>query len=300
MAYRGKKKNGRVIDEAASESVVASETVTIVENDSDEASGHTVRAKSADRQARRAEKQREYAAKLRTEEAGLTVTSVAYPAQPVGGRTAVSAIDALATSEEREMPGALGSLSESERSVGERLVTAKYPQRVPEWTRRVHEKTGHLGGMIVWALMNVLAWPLVLALLASLVQIASTQFVPNFGTMVAQAFSNDVGLLLGSQDRFMFSWVMPVLFMTMVLALVSYGVVKWIVGHGLRYSHVVADGLFAGYGRSLVDDLKLRRWDKSGRKVRAAEVKARRQREKAMKKKRAEDIAAAKKSDDRL
>lgn len=180
------------------------------------------------------------------------------------------------------------------------LTTAVDPERVPQWTRVVNQKVGHVGGMALWAVMMLVAWPLLMMALWGMARAFSTVMVPTFGEDVASAFGNDLRALLGSQDRFMFSWVMPVLFLTMVLALLCYGIGKWIVGHGLRLSRRLAEGLFSGYGRSLAEDIRLRKWDKVGRTQRAAEVKAFKRARREEKKKILQDIASAQAKDSRL
>lgn len=140
-------------------------------------------------------------------------------------------------------------------SVGRGLVDAG----VPAWTVRAHNRFGHVGGFVIFACLTLIGWPVSITLVATVVRVLGINIVTRLPAMVLGDLGVPVELAASTTDRFLFTWVMPVLFFVLVLAglssVVLWKLAKWAWAWTVR----LALGLFAGYGTGVMADRRQRR-----------------------------------------
>lgn len=144
---------------------------------------------------------------------------------------------------------------------------------VPEWTVRVHSRLGHVGGFAVFAALVVVGWPAAIMLVTTLVRIFGVNMVTRLPSTVLGDLNVPVELAASTTDRFLFSWVMPVLFFVLILAGLTLYVVIKLFRWGLIWTKLLALGLFAGYGVGVIADRRIRRAAKISRDSYAAASK---------------------------
>lgn len=143
----------------------------------------------------------------------------------------------------------------------------------PAWTRWVWSKFGYLGGYLVFLLFILLVWPLGIALAGGVIILVASLVITSVPGMVLSALGVPMAVVVSSTDRFLFSWVIPVLFVTIVLGGGAVLVLKAIAGWAARWTGRIRGGLYAGYGVELPDNLSARR---ARRKENKAKKKAER------------------------
>lgn len=149
----------------------------------------------------------------------------------------------------------------------------------PKWTHEVYEANGYTVGTIVFAIAAAVIWGVGFAAMAGVVVIAGTYFVTMLPGVVLSSLGVDAQVLLATPDRFLFSWVLPVLFITIVFGgACAIGVGKyfsWI--H--RYTGRLRRGLYAGHGETWNENRKCRKLEREHRKQQKSVDKARRQKD---------------------
>lgn len=162
-------------------------------------------------------------------------------------------------------------------------------QGYPAWANWVYVKWGYVPGVIVFVLATLIVWPAALALIWALITVIASQFVGGFPDEMIKQMGIDAPV------------IMPVYFMTFVLALLIAAVVRKIVWGMWLYTVSSAKGLFLGHGESPWANVKRRRMERKQRGSRRAdEVKAARAKKKADKEKARNQVAEAKASDPSL
>lgn len=162
-------------------------------------------------------------------------------------------------------------------------------QGYPAWANWVYVKWGYIPGVIVFVLATLLVWPTALALIWALITIIASQFVGGFPDEMIKQMGLNAPV------------VMPVYFMTFVLALLVTAVVRKVVWGLWLYTVSSAKGLFLGHGESPWTNMKRRRAERKQRgSRRTEEVKAARAKKKAEKKKARHQVAEAKALDPSL
>ena len=149
---------------------------------------------------------------------------------------------------------------------------------VPLWAVRVHARIGHLGGFGLFLALMLAAWSIAGMVAWGLLEVVAGELVTKTPAAVLSSLGVSVEVAVSTTDRFVFTWLVPVLFMVAVLAgvcvkLISAGA-RWGLGMTLR----LAKGLFAGYGTSVFTDVARLRAGRVGRKQRRASKKAARAR----------------------
>ncbi|MEW1883114.1 hypothetical protein AB0O58_25860 [Rhodococcus sp. NPDC080181] len=152
----------------------------------------------------------------------------------------------------------------------------------PEWTVRAHNRLGHVGGFILFVCLMVIGWPLLVVLVSTLVRIVGVNVVTRIPASVLGELGVPVELAASTSDRFLFTWVIPVVFFVLVLAGLTCLALRRVVLWSWEWTRRLALGLFAGYGTTVLADRRDRRAQKidsdsakaAGRRQRAGDDKA--------------------------
>lgn len=167
----------------------------------------------------------------------------------------------------------------------------------PAWTLKFYEKFGIVWSTVLFGLIMFIMWPVVLALVVGLLVALGTQIITAIPGMVASTLGMQLSVLLSSTERFVFSWVMPVVFLVITLGILAgWGAVK-LCQRLLDLSSGLARGLMNGHGETPKENYQRRKEEKRERKIADAQlvsrVKKERAAEKEAKKKARADVAEA-------
>ncbi|PZU04643.1 MAG: hypothetical protein DI630_00575 [Gordonia sp. (in: high G+C Gram-positive bacteria)] len=153
--------------------------------------------------------------------------------------------------------------------VGRALVDAG----APAWTVRLHNRLGHVGGFIVFLVLMVIGWPVLIVLVTTLLRTVGVNVVTRIPASVLGELDVPVELAASTTDRFLFTWVIPVLFFVLVLAGLTCLALRRLTIWAWDWTRRLALGLFAGYGTNIIADRRDRRARKiSGQSTTAAAV----------------------------
>lgn len=139
--------------------------------------------------------------------------------------------------------------------VGRDLVDAG----VPAWTVRAHARLGHIGGFILFLSLALVGWLVLIALVTTLVRILGVNVITRIPSAVLGDLGVPVELAASTTDRFLFTWVIPVLFFVLVLAGLTCLALRRLAIWAWIWTQRLALGLFAGYGTNVLEDLRERR-----------------------------------------
>ena len=162
-------------------------------------------------------------------------------------------------------------------------------QGVPRWCVAVHSRVGHVGGLVVFSVVYGLAWVAGAALTVQLLRLVGVELITRVPTATLSWLGTPSQVVTSSTDRFLFSWVMPVAFFVIVIALCSAWTLRATVRWALRQTRLAARGLFAGYGTGVIEDWRERRLSTGHRRA----ARARLREDKARRRARAAAAAAA-------
>lgn len=125
---------------------------------------------------------------------------------------------------------------------------------VPAWTIKAHARVGHLGGAALFALIAIVAVPVLVITAWQMLVVFGVRIVNDVPALVLRELDVNATIVSTRTDSFVFSWVMPVLFFVLIFA----GLTLWIMRIVARavggYGRRLALGLFAGYGTGLRTD----------------------------------------------
>ncbi|OUS97226.1 hypothetical protein [Rhodococcus sp. NCIMB 12038] len=138
--------------------------------------------------------------------------------------------------------------------VGRELVDAG----VPAWTVRAHARLGHIGGFIVFVCLMLVGWPVLITLVTTLVRVLGVNVVTRIPSAVLGEVGVPVELAVSTTDRFLFTWVIPVLFFVLVLAGLTCLALRRLAIWAWVWTNRLALGLFAGYGTGVLADRRER------------------------------------------
>lgn len=147
-------------------------------------------------------------------------------------------------------------------SLGERGRELADEHKVPVWTIRWHNRVGHVGGFLTFLLIVAVALPVVAMVGWSVLVSLGVRLVTELPPAVLGELGQSQALVSSSTDRFVFSWVMPVLFFVLVLAGAMLWLLRWLAIWSARWARRLSLGLFAGYRTGPLTDwreLRLRR-----------------------------------------
>lgn len=130
---------------------------------------------------------------------------------------------------------------------------------VPAWTVRAHNRLGHVGGFILFACLMVVAWPVAVVLVTTLLRTLGVNMITRLPASVLDELGVPVELAASTTDRFLFTWVIPVVFFVLVLAGLTCMALRRLALWGWDWTRRLALGLFAGYGTSILADRRERR-----------------------------------------
>lgn len=151
--------------------------------------------------------------------------------------------------------------------IGRELVEAG----VPVWTVRAHARLGHIGGFIVFLCLMLVGWPVLITLVTTLVRVLGVNVVTRIPSAVLGEVGVPVELAASTTDRFLFTWVIPVVFFVLVLAGLTCLALRRLAIWAWMWSKRLALGLFAGYGTNVWADRHERRAQRiSSESVRSA------------------------------
>lgn len=139
--------------------------------------------------------------------------------------------------------------------IGRELVDAG----VPAWTVRAHARLGHIGGFIVFLCLMLVGWPVLITLVTTLVRVVGVNVVTRIPSSVLGEVGVPVELAASTTDRFLFQWVIPVLFFVLVLAGLTCLALRRLAIWAWGWTKRLALGLFAGYGTNVWADRHERR-----------------------------------------
>lgn len=224
---------------------------------------------------------------------GRRNTSTSMEKSAGGVRTARAEVG-VAVREIREGVASKVAAREEELGpVGRELVDAG----VPAWTVRAHARLGHIGGFILFLSLMLVGWPVLIVLVTTLLRVIGVNVITRIPASVLGELGVPVELAASTTDRFLFTWVIPVLFFVLVLAGLTCLALRRLAIWAWDWTTRLALGLFAGYGTNVLADRRERRAQKvSGESARSA-ARARQAREKA---KREADRISAVAVDERL
>lgn len=147
---------------------------------------------------------------------------------------------------------------------------------VPAWTVRTHNRLGHVGGFVLFVCLMVIGWPVLAVLVTTLLRIVGVNMITRLPGSVLSELGVPVELAASTTDRFLFTWVIPVLFFVLVLAGLTCLALRRVVLWAWDWTRRLALGLFYGYGTSVLADRRDRRAQKiSSESVEAAARKQR-------------------------
>lgn len=149
---------------------------------------------------------------------------------------------------------------------GRRSINGRFGFLRPRWMVNLYESWGYIPGFIVFAVLMVVLWPVLLALVSSCISLIATEMVSSFGDVVPDSHGANVAMLMRSPNVFFFRWIGPTLFLNIVAALLTVWVVKIIIRAAWRVSMGWAGALFAGHNESLSDNYRRRKREKVERK----------------------------------
>lgn len=150
---------------------------------------------------------------------------------------------------------------------GRELVSSR---GVPIWTVRVHHRIGHLGGFVLWTLIAAVVVPAVVSAVWAVLVMVGVRLVADLAPTVLGEMGASAELVSSRTDSFVFSWVLPVLFFTMVFAGVTLWLIKALALWLIDWGHRLALGLFAGYGMGPVADWRILRARRAAEAARRA------------------------------
>ncbi|MET3959837.1 hypothetical protein ABIE52_006772 [Rhodococcus sp. OAS809] len=152
-------------------------------------------------------------------------------------------------------------------STGRDLVDAG----VPAWTVRAHAVLGHIGGFVLFASLAAVGWTVLIALVTTLIRILGVNVVTRIPAAVLGELDVPVELAASTTDRFLFTWVIPVVFFVLVLAGLTCMALRRLAIWALTWTKRLALGLFAGYGTNVLVDRRERQAERiSSKSVRNA------------------------------
>lgn len=150
---------------------------------------------------------------------------------------------------------------------------------VPLWAVRLHSKIGHVGGLLVFVIGAGVSWAAGITLAITFLQILGVQIITSIPGHVLTQLGVSPTTATGSTDRFIFTWVLPVLFFTLVAAGLTVLGLRSLIRIGIAWTRRLALGLFAGYGYGVITDWRERRADRiAATSVRKAAKQERRER----------------------
>lgn len=224
---------------------------------------------------------------------GRRNTSTSLEKSASGARTARADVGAAVKEIRESVASKVAAREEELGAVGRELVDAG----APAWTVRAHTRLGHIGGFILFLCLMVVGWPVLIVLVTTLLRILGVNVITRIPASVLGELGVPVELAASTTDRFLFTWVIPVLFFVLVLAGLTCLALRRLAIWAWAWSTRLALGLFAGYGTNVLTDRRERRAQKiSGESVRSA-ARAQQARDKA---KRETDRTSAAAVDDRL
>lgn len=135
---------------------------------------------------------------------------------------------------------------------------------VPRWTVRAHNRLGHVGGFILFVCLMVVGWPVLVVLVTTLLRTLGVNVITRIPASVLGELGVPVELAASTTDRFLFTWVIPVVFFVLVLAGLTILALRRLTLWAWEWSKRLALGLFAGYGTNLVADRRERQAQKIG------------------------------------
>lgn len=130
---------------------------------------------------------------------------------------------------------------------------------VPAWTVRAHAVLGHVGGFVLFAGLASVGWLVLIAVVTTLIQILGVNVVTRIPAAVLGELDVPVELAASTTDRFLFTWVIPVLFFVLVLAGLTCLLLRRVAVWALAWTKRLALGLFAGYGTNVLEDRRERK-----------------------------------------
>lgn len=146
----------------------------------------------------------------------------------------------------------------------------------PEWVDKIWNLTGSLGGWFAFLVFVIAVWPVAILAAGTVVTIIGTWGVSVLPSLVISSIGASAGVIVSTTDGFLFSWVIPVLFLMIVLALVVMKVLNLIFGALWRFTMTLRQGLYAGREKISRDDAKRARAEKKLIKQQAKESKKQR------------------------
>ncbi|AUI01278.1 hypothetical protein H2C43_07945 [Corynebacterium glutamicum] len=146
----------------------------------------------------------------------------------------------------------------------------------PSWVDKVWKLTGSLGGWFAFLVFAIAVWPVAILAAGTVVTIIGTWGVSVLPSLVISSIGASAGVIISTTDGFLFSWVIPVLFLMIVLALVVMKVLNLIFGALWRFTMTLRQGLYAGREKISRDDAKRARAEKKLTKQQAKEAKKQR------------------------
>lgn len=137
----------------------------------------------------------------------------------------------------------------------------------PGWTHDVYEANGYLAGVIVFLISVGFMWPLAIVLAASLIVIIGTFFITMLPGVVSSTLGVGPDILLSSADRFVFSWILPVFFISTALAIMAGFAGVSLMKKLARTTSALRRGLYAGHGETWLENRKRRKEEAGARKI---------------------------------
>lgn len=168
---------------------------------------------------------------------------------------------------------------------------------VPEWTVKTYNKVGAITSTALFLLIMVVMWPAVASLSLAGVAFVGSVIVTIIPNMVLGGLDTSATVLLSTTDRFVFSWLVPVLFVVLVFAAcVSFGLITLFKYLG-ELSNRLYRGLVSGHGESTADNAARR---KKARKEKLRVAKENRTKERDEYAEIKKDVRAAIENNDQL
>ncbi|BAU96148.1 hypothetical protein N24_1886 [Corynebacterium suranareeae] len=141
----------------------------------------------------------------------------------------------------------------------------------PTWVDKVWNLTGSLGGWFAFLVFVIAVWPVAILAAGTVVTIIGTWGVSVLPSLVISSIGASAGVIVSTTDGFLFSWVIPVLFLMIVLALVVMKVLNLIFGALWRFTMTLRQGLYAGREKVSREEAKRARASKKLLKQQAKE-----------------------------
>lgn len=188
-------------------------------------------------------------------------------------------------------PGLVAEFIEDGRMV--RIPYTRDKVAAPAWTISAHDRLGHVGGAALFVALMLLAWPLGLSLLFGFFGMVAVYFVTAIPGLILENLQVNPAVVMNEPDRFVFSWLYPALFGILVAAGLSVMMIKALFVAAVRWSKLLALGLFRGYGRTVRQDRLERKVTADARKAEREAARAERKAAAAERKKLKAEVADA-------